>query len=220
MTDSPSTHDLREAVAATARELAAAGLVQGTAGNVSARAGDRVAITATGLVLAGATARDVTVVDLDGQVLEGDLAPTSELDLHLGIYAASPAGAVVHAHPPFATTLSLVVQEVPVVHYEQLLLGGAIRVAPFQVFGSPALAEAVRAALQGRKAAIMANHGAVAWGTDLGRAARNALLLEWICGLYWRARAVGTPAALTLEQQGAVVEQAMRTGYGAPRKQP
>jgi L-fuculose-phosphate aldolase len=210
----------RRDVAETGRRLAAAGLVIGTAGNVSLRfegpTGPEVAITATGVVLADVEADQVSVLDLDGAQLAGDLAPTTELDLHLGTLRER-GGAVVHTHSPVATALSLVVDELPCVHYQQLALGGSVRVAPFEVFGSPALATAVRSALEGRQAAILANHGTVALGADLGKALANALLLEWAAELYWRARAIGEPRALTEEQQHAVIEAALSTGYGTPR---
>jgi L-fuculose-phosphate aldolase len=210
----------RRDVAETGRRLAAAGLVIGTAGNVSLRfegpTGPEVAITATGVVLADVEADQVSVLDLDGAQLAGDLAPTTELDLHLGTLRER-GGAVVHTHSPVATALSLVVDELPCVHYQQLALGGSVRVAPFEVFGSPALAAAVRSALEGRQAAILASHGTVALGADLGKALANALLLEWAAELYWRARAIGEPRALTEEQQHAVIEAALSTGYGTPR---
>src|SRR5688572_14149613 len=117
-------HSEREEVAAAARRLAADGLVAGTSGNVSARSGDRVAVTPTGGVLASLEAEDVTVVDLDGRRLDGRLAPTSELDLHLGVYRRYETGAVIHTHAPVATALSCVagLDELPCVHYEMLLL--------------------------------------------------------------------------------------------------
>src|ERR1700730_12548192 len=96
----------RARVVAACRRLAAAGLVHGTAGNVSVRAGDGVAITPTGATLETLEAAEVTVIDLEGRVLAGDLAPTSELDLHLGVYSRYGAGAVVHTHAPVATALS------------------------------------------------------------------------------------------------------------------
>ncbi|WP_448060905.1 class II aldolase/adducin family protein [Cellulomonas hominis] len=218
MTTSSSSAAVRVAVAATARRLAAAGLLPGTSGNLSARAGDLVAVTATGAVLADATPDLVTVVTLDGTPVEGDLAPTSELELHLGVYRATGLGAVVHTHAPMATALSLVLDELPVVHYQQLVLGGAVRVAPFAVFGSAELAAGVHTALDGRLAALMANHGAVALGADLAAAASNALLLEWLCSLYWHARALGVPRELSPDEQRAVVEVATRTGYGTTRR--
>lgn len=208
----------REAVAAASRRLAAAGLVLGTAGNVSARAGDRVAITPTGARLSELDADDVTVVDLAGNVVDGALAPTSEADLHLGVYDRFGAGAVVHTHSPMATALACVlVGEVPCVHYGMLALGGPVRVAPYATFGTPELAAGVLDALEGRGAALMANHGAVTHGTDLAGAVELTLLLEWACEVYWRAAAIGTPRALGEEERDAVVAAVVERGYGATR---
>ncbi|MGW3961432.1 class II aldolase/adducin family protein [Amycolatopsis sp. NPDC005003] len=204
----------RQAVVAACHDLAAAGLLIGASGNVSVRAGEHVAVTATGVVLGRATPEDVTVVDLDGTVVAGELAPTSELELHLGIYRRWSTGAVVHTHSPQATAVSLVLDELPCVHYQQLLLGGAVRVAPFAVFGSDELAEHVWTALEGKTAALMANHGAVVHGPTLKAAVDNALLLEWACELYRNAAAIGTPRVLDTAQQTAVIEAALRHGYG------
>jgi L-fuculose-phosphate aldolase len=208
----------REQVAAACRRLAAEGLVVGTAGNVSARSGDRVAISATGAVLADATAEQVTVVDLDGEVVGGELEPTSELDLHLGVYRRYDTGAVVHTHAPMATALSCVLEEeLPCVHYQMLLLGGPVRIAPYATFGTPELAASVLDALDGRTAALMANHGAIVHGADLDKAVELALLLEWACTVYWRAAALGAPHVLDEKQRQAVVEAAVERRYGTMR---
>ncbi|MFJ7215009.1 class II aldolase/adducin family protein [Amycolatopsis sp. NPDC098790] len=210
--------DARRAVARASNGLAAEGLLIGTAGNVSVRAGEHVAVTATGVVLGTAGPSDVTVVDLDGGVVDGELAPTSELELHLGIYRRFGAGAVVHTHSPQATAVSLVLDELPCVHYQQLALGGAVRVAPFAVFGSAELAESTLAALEGKAAALLANHGAIVHGPTLEAAMDHALLLEWACGLYVRAATLGVPRALDDVQQEAVVTAAVQRGYGRPRR--
>jgi L-fuculose-phosphate aldolase len=209
--------ELRESVAAASRRLASDYLVPGTAGNVSARAGGQIAVTPTGARLGELETEQIAVVDLDGRQLAGALAPTSELALHLGIHSQRGDGAVVHTHAPLATALSVVVDEVPVVHYQMLLLGGAVRVAPYATFGTPELAEAVLAALEGRNAALMANHGAVTVAAGAAAAVEAALLLEWACEIYWRAAAIGEPRILDEAAQRAVVEQAARLGYGATR---
>jgi L-fuculose-phosphate aldolase len=210
--------ELREAVAAASRQLAREGLVIGTAGNVSARAGERVAITPTGAALEQLRAEHITVVALDGSVLEGELAPTSELDLHLGVYGRYDAGAVVHTHAPMATALACVIDELPCVHYQMLLLGGTVRVAPYRTFGTPELAQATLDALQGRTAALMANHGAIAYGPDLDGAVKSSLLLEWACTIYWRAAAIGTPRTLDEDQRAAVLSVAAERAYGSTRR--
>jgi L-fuculose-phosphate aldolase len=207
----------RDQVAAACRRLAAERLLVGTAGNVSVRSGDLLAITPTGAVLGALTAAQVTVVDLAGKVVAGDLQPTSEVDLHLGIVRRYDAGAVVHTHAPMATALGCVLDELPCVHYQMLTLGGAVRVAPYATFGTPQLAENVLAALEGRSAALMGNHGAVTYAHDIDAAVEHALLLEWACTVYWRAAQLGTPRVLDAAQQGAVIEAALQRGYGTTR---
>jgi L-fuculose-phosphate aldolase len=205
----------RERVAAAGRRLAAQGLVVGTAGNVSQRVDDRVAITATGVVLAELGAEDVTVVNLDGERVDGARAPSSELPLHLGIYRRYRAGGVAHTHAPVATALSCVVDEVPVVHYQMLELGGSLRVAPYATFGTHVLAEGTLDALEGRSGALMANHGAITFGPDADVAVDRTLLLEWACTVYWRAAMVGMPRMLSPDELAAASE-AFRTYGQAP----
>lgn len=191
--------------------LAATGLVVGTAGNVSVRVGERVSLTATGVALDQMTVDDVAITDLDGTVLAG--TPTSELDLHLAIYHRYDAGAIVHTHAPMATALSCVLDELPVIHYQLLSLGGEIRVAPFHPFGTRELASAVADALQGRKAALLANHGAVNYASTLNDAIEGAVLLEWACALYLNAARLGAPRVLDQQQLAAVRASAARHGY-------
>jgi L-fuculose-phosphate aldolase len=211
--------DLREEVAAAARRLADEGLLIGTAGNVSALdpASGLLAITASGVVLAGCSADQVSLVDQEGSCVAGDLEPSSELGLHLAVTRTYGVGAVVHTHAPNATAIACVHDELPVLHYQQLGLGGAIRVAPYETFGTPALAAGVVAALEGRSAALMANHGAVTHGRSLIDAVENALLLEWCCRLFRHASALGTPRVLDDQQQLAVIEAAIARDYGTQR---
>lgn len=210
----------RAAVVEASRRLAAEGLLIGTAGNVSARAGELVAVTATGAVLGGITADEVTIVDADGRVIAGELAPTSELELHLGIYRRYRAGAVVHTHAPMSTALACVLDELPCIHYQLLALGGPVRVAPYHTFGTAELAQAVVAALDGRSGALMSNHGAVTTGGTLDQAVENALALEWACGVYWRAAALGAPRVLDAGQQQAFRDAVTARGYGTTRRIP
>jgi L-fuculose-phosphate aldolase len=205
----------RDQVAAAARSLAAEGLVLGTAGNVSVRADDLLAVTPTGAALGRLTADEVAVVDLDGKLVDGGLAPTSELELHLGIYRRYGAGAVVHAHSPIATALACVLDELPLVHYQMLSLGGPLRVAPYVTFGTSELAQRTLEALQDRAAALMANHGMIAHGPDLDAAMENARLVEWSAELYRRAAAIGRPRTLDDGDVQALVEAVTTRGYGS-----
>jgi len=209
----------RERVAAASRRLAAEGLTPGTAGNVSARHEDRVAISPTGAVLAQLQAEDVSVVDLNGNQVGGSLAPTSEIELHMGVYRRYDAGAVVHTHAPMATAIACVLKdELPCVHYQMLMLGGAVKIAPYRTYGTEALAEAVLNALEGHTAALMANHGAIAYGQDMAAAVENMLLLEWACSVYWHAAALGKPRVLDRGQLEAVVQQFVSSGYGQTKE--
>jgi L-fuculose-phosphate aldolase len=207
----------RAAVAQASRRLAAAGLVLGSAGNVSVRDGEVVAITPTGANLEDIDAAHVAVVDLDGRHVEGAFAATSELALHLGVYGRYDAGAVVHTHAPMSTALACVLDELPVVHYQMLELGGPVRVAPYATFGTDELAEVTLEALRDRSAALMSNHGTITYGSDLDAAVNRSLLLEWGCELYWRAAAIGSPRTLDEEQRAAFLDAVMARGYGTTR---
>ncbi|TQK29904.1 class II aldolase/adducin family protein [Arthrobacter sp. SLBN-53] len=216
-----SDHLNAENVARTARRLAAEGMLIGTAGNVSVRDDDHVFVTATGVTLADCSADDIVKVTLDGEIRSGRMVPTSELSLHLGVYArVHDVRAVVHTHAPFATALACVagLDTLPVLHYQQLSLGGEVRVAPFAPFGSPQLAEFVDVALADRRAALMANHGSVTVGTDLEDAFDKAVLLEWLAGLYLHARSVGPVRPLTPQQQQDTIIQAINLQYGQTRE--
>jgi L-fuculose-phosphate aldolase len=208
---------LRSEVAAASRRLAAAGLVRGTSGNVSARAGELVAITPTGAALAELEAEQIAVVSLEGEQVGGDLAPTSEIEMHLAVYARYGAGAVVHTHAPAATALACVLDALPCVHYEMLLLGGPVRVAPYATFGTPELAASAVDALEDRSAALLANHGTITHGSDLAAAVDATELLEWAAQLYTRAAALGEPRALGPDARLAVVEAAAARSYGSTR---
>jgi L-fuculose-phosphate aldolase len=208
----------REQVASACARLAAEGLVVGTAGNVSVRVGDQVVVTPTGGVFGAMQAEQMAVVGLDGARVDGPLAPTSELALHLLLYERLNAGAVVHTHAPYATALSCVVDEVPAVHYSMLMFGGSLKVAPYATFGTDELARHVERALEGRTACLMQNHGHVSYGHDLAYAVESALLVEWACTVYWRARAIGEPVALSDEQLQDVAAQVARLGYGQTKE--
>lgn len=206
----------REQLAAACRRVASGGLVVGTAGNLSLRCDDRVAVTPTGGVLGELTAEAMSVVDLDGRLVDGDLAPTSELPLHLSIYQATGAGAgaVAHAHALASTAVSVSCDELPAVHYTILQLGGPVRVAPYATFGTPELADNVTKALDGRVAALMQNHGSVAYGRDIDEACERLELLEWQAELYARSVALGQPRALSEAELHAVLTAALERNYG------
>jgi L-fuculose-phosphate aldolase len=204
----------RTALARASRRLADGGLVIGTAGNLSIRVGDDVVITPTGGNLADLTPEMMTIVDFDARVVEGDLAPTSEVRLHLDVYRAGAANAIAHAHAMASTAVACTHTELPPIHYTTLSLGGAIRVAPYATFGSQELADNVVAALEGRHAALMANHGSVACGADIEQACERLEHLEWLAELHARATALGEPRILTDKELEDVIMAALSMNYG------
>jgi len=216
----------RQAVVAACHHLAGKGLVIGTAGNISARQGDLIAVTPTGSDLGTVTPEMVTVIDLSGQIVDGDLAPTSEVPLHTGIYAATNARAITHAHAMASTAVSCCLDELPALHYSCLELGGTPRTAPYARFGSQELADNVIEALKGRQAALMRNHGSVAFGQTMAQAIHNLELLEWLAELYWRVSSMGTPPGrdptpphvLTDKDFEDIIMAAIEHGYGALKK--
>jgi L-fuculose-phosphate aldolase len=208
--------ELRTEVAAVCAQLTAAGLVPGTSGNVSARAGDLVAVTPSGLDYAALTAELVGVHRLDGSPVQAVLQPTSEMPLHLSVYAATGATAIVHTHSPAATALSALVDEIPAVHYYVALFGGPVAVAPYATYGTEELAANVVAALEGRTGCLMANHGAVTIGPDLKTAHSRAVYLEWLCDVYLRAASAGTPRLLPAAEIDRVVKKVATYGQQPP----
>ena len=195
------------------------GLAVGSAGNMSVRAGDLVAITPSGISYAEMRQEDVCLVHPDGtQPREGNQeTPSSETPMHLAIYAATKAGAVVHTHSPEVIALSAGRDELPAIHYAITGLGGPVRVAPYVRFGSAGLAASAVTALDGRSAVILRNHGAVCYGRDLAQAYDRAVLLEWLARTYRLALSYGEPAILSSAELDEVTAESRRRRYGERR---
>jgi len=199
------------------------GLAIGTAGNLSLRIGDTVLITPSGVAYRDLTPADICPVTLttgaDG-ALDATPVPaeaSSELPLHLAVYGATDAAAIVHTHSPEVVALSAVRDDLPAIHYAITGLGGPIRVAGYERFGSGHLARATVAALIGRRAVILRNHGAVSYGTSLVQAYDRALLLEWLASVYRMACSLGDPHILSAADLEEVVAEMRRRRYGEPR---
>jgi L-fuculose-phosphate aldolase len=192
--------DERALIVGHARRLRPDGLVVGTAGNLSVRGGDLVAITPSSLDYAELDPGLVCVVGTDGTVVEAAHTPSTELPMHLAVYRSTAAGAIVHTHAPYATTLATVFDELPAIHYSIAELGGPVRVTPYATFGSDELAENVVRALEGRAAVLLGGHGTLTIGETLEQAYDRSLLLEWLSALYYRASLLGEPRLLPLQE--------------------
>lgn len=207
--------DERARICGFGRRMVADRLVVGTSGNISVRSGDLVAVTPSGVEYSDLVPASIVVLDLaTGDPVDGDLAPTSEVPLHLRLYRdGAERKAVVHTHSPYATAVGLLVGEIPPIHYLLGMFGGSVRVAEYARFGTPELADSVVTALAGRSGCLMANHGAVTVGGTLDAAYDRALQLEWLCQVWLAARPAGEPATLPSEELAAVTE--LVRGYGA-----
>jgi L-fuculose-phosphate aldolase len=197
-----------------ARRTVADGLVVGTSGNVSARVGDVVLVTPTGVPYDRLGPDDLCAVDLEGERVAGALRPTSELPMHLAVYRATDATAVVHTHAVHATAVSTLVDELPAIHYMTAAMGGPVRVAPYATYGSDQLAENLLTALKGRSGALLRNHGTITHGTSMDQAYDRTAQLEWMCRVWLVAASVPgrTPTLLPREELDRVAERLR--GYG------
>ena len=219
----------REELVALARRMAGDGLAPGTSGNLSVRRQGMIAITPSGVRYErmGPAATRTTQMSAGGgraaaepspgageEEPQPGLLPSTETPMHLAVYRATGAGAIVHTHSPFVVALSTVLDELPAVHYAMADLGGIVRVAPYTRFGTPQLAETAVAALAGRNAVILRNHGALTCGPDLARAYDRAITLEWLARVYWYARLAGTPQTLSEAALTEVSDATRELRYG------
>ena len=197
----------RRAVADELDRLAA--LTPGRTGNLSVRRGDRLAVTPSGVPYGEVDPGDVPVVDLEGEVLAGDLDPSSETPMHRAIYERFEVGAVAHTHSPWATTLAVLGEPVRPVHYLLALAGGEVPVADYATYGTEALAaNAVGAmAAADSRACLLANHGLVAAGTGAAGAVETAEAVEAVAQLDCRARALGGAEPLSGAELDRVAER-------------
>lgn len=192
------------------RRLISDGLVEGTAGNVSVRHGDLVAVSPSSMAYDRVRPEDVCVLDLDGTLVSraDGPPPSTETGMHLRIYRETGAAAIVHHHGLASVAVSTVVDVLPALHYYIVRLGGPVRVAEYARYGTDQLARNVLRALEGRNAALMANHGAITYGRSLDEAFDRALLLEWLCRLQVTASSMGgTPRQLSEQELEEVVRR-------------
>jgi len=197
---------VKQALLAVAKEMIACGLVEGTAGNVSARLPNgHVVLTPSSLDYNTMTLDDLVVTDIEGKVVEGTRTPTSEKSLHLAcLRKHADIGAVMHCHAMFATMFAIVRQPIPCVIEEfDVYVGGDVPVADYQLTGSDALAEEVSNRVADRGAVLMANHGLLCVGKNPADVLKVAKLVERTARIIWGARLLGDLVPLpqaTLEQ--------------------
>ncbi len=210
----------REALIATARRLNPSGLNQGTSGNLSHRVDEGFLVTPTGMEYEALRPEDIVLMRMDGSSAGGSEAgrlPSSEWRFHRDILASRPeVQAVLHTHSLHSTALSCLRRGIPPFHYMVAMSGGSdIRCAPYATFGTEELSRHAVAALEGRKACLLANHGLIAVGADLAGAFKLAVEVETLAAMYLRALSVGEPVLLEEADMAEVLEK-FRT-YGQQR---
>lgn len=208
----------RRELLAHCRKLQPSGLSRTTSGNLSVRVPGGMLITPSGMAYDVLRGSDLVWLGLDGTPLrKGQRTPSSEWHFHAAVYGARPeAGAVVHAHAPYCTALAIHGRDIPAVHYMVAAAGGdSIRCAPYATFGTPELARHALAALEGRKACLLAHHGLLAFGSDLPDAFKRALEVEELAEQYWRALQLGSPPVLPKDEMVRVVEKFRTYGQEA-----
>jgi len=197
----------------TAGQMAQAGLNKGSSGNASIRLDDGFLITPSGVPAEQLSTDSMVYMDWQGTP-EAGKKPSSEWRFHRDILQARPeVNAVLHCHSMFATTIACMARPVPPFHYMIATAGGDdIRCAPYALFGTQALSDGAMAALQDRKACLLAHHGMIALGQGLPQALAIAVEVEGLCEQYWRLLQLGEPTLLTPEQMREV--HAQFKGYG------
>jgi len=198
----------KKEVLAAARKMLAKGLVTGTAGNVSRRLKSEdgralLAITPSSRDYDGLSPEDIQILDFNAEKVEGDLKPSVETALHIGIYRArKDINAIVHTHSVYACALAATGLPLPPILDEQAIyLGGEIKVAAYAPSGTKELAKNAAAALGKRNAVLLANHGAVGVGKDVATAFAAVELLEKTAQIYLSALAAGKVTRLSAEAQ-------------------
>jgi L-fuculose-phosphate aldolase len=191
-------------------KMLASGLTTGTGGNLSVlnRSESLLAVSPSGVEYGLLSPEDIVLVGLDGKRVEGELAPSSELAIHLALYGKrSDISAVVHTHSIYATTLACLHWEIPAVHYLVGFSGDKVPLAPYATFGTPGLAKAVSEAIASYNAVLMANHGLIAVGKDLASAFTVAEEIEFVARIYYQARCAGEPVILSNQEMKTVVDR-------------
>ncbi|MDF2627737.1 MAG: sugar isomerase [Symbiobacteriaceae bacterium] len=213
--------ETRRAVCETARRMMRDGLVKLTSGNISSRIPGtaHIAITPSGMDYETMTPADITVVDLEGQVIDGARRPSTETPMHRLAYQRRPdVGAVVHTHSIYASAFACLGIDMPVISTElAMVVGGTIRCAPYAKSGTQEMAETAVTALGTEDLVVfLQNHGVLAVGRTLREAYNTAVALEEAAMIYYLARQMGTPIIIPAEERDRMFRE-FRRSYGQPK---
>lgn len=199
---------LRREIIEQCLAMNANGLNQGTSGNLSARSGDGFLVTPSGVAYDSLCPEHIVWMDFSGNY-EHDLPPSSEWRFHRDILASRPeVDAIVHAHPPYCTSLAICHRDIPAIHYMIAVGGGnSIRCARYETYGTQALSDAALEALEGRTACLLGNHGMIATGPTLAKAMWTAVEVEALAQQYVNVLAMGDAKLLSDAEIERVLEK-------------
>lgn len=200
----------RELVVEYGKKLLESGLTTGTGGNLSIfnRKQGLVAISPSGLDYRLSTPEDIVVMDLDGNIKDSQRKPSSEYGFHTILYRKrADVNAVVHTHSVYATTVACLNMELPAVHYLVGFAGKKVPLAPYATFGSPELAKNVIKTIGNYNAVLLANHGLIAVGNQIGNAFDAAEELELVARIYIQALSVGKPVIVPDDEMEKVIDK-------------
>jgi L-fuculose-phosphate aldolase len=208
----------RQAIIEAALEMEGLGLTRGSSGNISLRSEGGFLVTPSGMPPRTLQPEDLVEMAMDG-TWSGSRKPSSEWRFHRDIYAARPEiAAIVHSHPPFGIALASHGRGIPAFHYMVAMAGGRdIRCAPYATYGTQELSNYAVAAMEGRFACLLANHGMIAAGKNLERAVALAVEVESLAEGYWRALQIGEPVILGDAEMDLVIEKFKSYGANAQR---
>ena len=208
--------ELRDEIVARCREMNALGINQGTSGNISARFEGRMLISSSATPYDQMTPDCIASksLDDDSDNWKGPLTPSTEWRFHQNLLRnREEAGAVVHAHPTYCTTLAIARKPIPACHYMVAAFGGNdVRCSRYATYGTEELSKHALEAMQDRTACLLANHGMIAIGEDLAKAMWRAVELETLARQYYLSLLIGGPVLLS----DPLVEETRRkfAGYG------
>lgn len=208
--------ELREEIVARCREMNALGINQGTSGNISVRFEDRILISSSATPYDEMTPDSIASKSLDDETdnWDGPLTPSTEWRFHQRLLRnREEAGAVVHAHPTYCTTLAIARKPIPACHYMIAAFGGNdVRCSGYATYGTEELSQHALTAMEDRTACLLANHGMISIGEDLAKAMWRAVELETIARQYYFSLLIGGPVLLS----DSMIEETQRkfASYG------
>lgn len=207
--------DARYEIIEYGKKLINTNLTKGTGGNLSVydRKNNTMAITPSGIDFFEIEPEDIVIMDLEGNVIEGEREPSSEWFMHAIFYKnREDIDAVIHGHTMYATVLACLRWELPATHYMIAVAGPTVRCAEYATYGSRQLAYNALEAMKDRKATFLANHGIIAGSNDLLNAFNVVEEIEYCSEVYYRAKSIGEPVILDSDEM-VIMHEKFKT-YG------